>query len=94
MDGGHARDSPSEVVRDPPRERQESSVMKLRQGRKIPRNLYMQVADEASDYDLDIGRVDSPELAEWLCHVVNQYVEDGGAQAAEEFLRVARSVPI
>lgn len=45
--------------------------MKLRKGRKIPRNLYIQIGDEPSDLDVDIGRVESEALAEFLIECAN-----------------------
>lgn len=47
--------------------------MKLRQGRKVPRNLYVQLFEEPSDADLDVGRVDSILLAAFVCFTVNRY---------------------
>lgn len=48
--------------------------MKLRVGRKVRKNLYIQFGDEPSDNDLDVGRVDSDELA----HLIVQAVNDSG----------------
>jgi hypothetical protein len=69
---------------------------RLRAGRKVRRNLYLQTGPEPSDADLDIGRVDSPELAAIIVVAVNRMVEtskrpdwptgDDIAAAVQQFL--------
>lgn len=50
--------------------------MKLRVGRKVLRNLYVQVGDEPSDMDLDIGRMDSAAMAGLIVRLVNRHQEE------------------
>lgn len=44
-----------------------------RQGRKVPRMLYLQAGDEPADDDPIIGLVDTPELAALIVAAVNAY---------------------
>lgn len=62
--------------------------MKLRQGRKVGRNLYIQLRDAApSDDDVPVGQVDSPELAAFLIEAVCWYLEraERREQGARDF---------
>lgn len=49
--------------------------MKLRRGRKQPRNLYVQLHDQPGDEDVLVGQVDSPELSAFLIDAVCYYLE-------------------
>lgn len=49
--------------------------MRLRQGRKVGRTLYVQLQDHPSDVDVLVGVVDSPELAAFLVDAVCWYLE-------------------
>jgi hypothetical protein len=51
---------PVTIVSTPP----DPCQLPWRVGRKVPRNLYAMVGEAASDDDLDIGRMDTPELAQ------------------------------
>jgi hypothetical protein len=44
----------------------------MRPGRTVGRTLYSMVGDRPSDDDVLVGMVDTPELAEFICHAVNQ----------------------
>lgn len=44
-----------------------------RQGRKVPRMLYLQQGDEPADDDPIVGLVDTPELAALIVAAVNAY---------------------
>lgn len=44
---------------------------RMRVGRRVERNLYVQVGEEPSDADQDVGRVDSAELAAFLVRAAN-----------------------
>jgi len=43
----------------------------IRQGRKNPRNLYIQHGDEPSDTDISIGYIRLPTVAAWMTERVN-----------------------
>lgn len=45
--------------------------MIIRQGRKNPRNLYIQVGEEPADTDISIGYVRLPAVAAWMTERVN-----------------------
>jgi len=45
--------------------------MTTRQGRKVPRMLYLQKGAEPADDDPIVGLVDTPELAEAIAYCVN-----------------------
>jgi hypothetical protein len=46
--------------------------MKFRTGRKVPRNLYLQMGAEPSDNDLDIGRIDDEHMAKVIVSMLNE----------------------
>ena len=45
--------------------------MKLRQGRKNPRNLYFQWRDEPADDDVCLGLIIDPDVAAFLVNEIN-----------------------
>ena len=49
----------------------EGDAVKLRQGRKVGRTLYIQAGDEPSDKDILIGIVDTPWWAKHIVECVN-----------------------
>lgn len=56
--------------------------MKLRQGRKNPLNLYVQLGDEPDDDDLSVGYVRNPDVARWIVEET-QDDGDGSSQRLE-----------
>lgn len=44
----------------------------MRQGRSVGRTLYLQVGPDPSKNDLLVGMMDSPSLAAYVAHAVNQ----------------------
>lgn len=50
--------------------------MKLRQGRRNPLTLYVQLGDEPSDTDPCLGMVLNQHVAAILCRLVNERPED------------------
>jgi hypothetical protein len=48
-----------------------------RVGRKVPRNLYACLSPVPSDLDVDIGRMDSPELAAEVVEAHNERLARG-----------------
>jgi hypothetical protein len=53
--------------------------VKWRVGRKVPRNLYLQLGTEPSDSDPDVGRMDTPELAALAVLAVNEHLAQRAA---------------
>lgn len=46
--------------------------MRLRQGRKNPLNLYVQMDDESSDDDLSIGYIRDPDVAHLIAQAFDE----------------------
>jgi hypothetical protein len=51
-----------------------TDYVKWRVGRKVPRNLYLQLGAEPADSDPDVGRMDTPELAALAVTAVNEHL--------------------
>lgn len=49
-----------------------------RVGRKLGRTIYVIVGDEPSEADILIGMMDTPQQAQFVCQVVNQWLQGGG----------------
>lgn len=45
--------------------------MKIRQGRRNARNIYLQIGDEPSDQDISIGYIREPRWAKAVCEAAN-----------------------
>ena len=50
------------------------TAQKWRQGSSEPQNLYPQLGPEWSRADPGVGRMDTPELAEFVCRAVSFYL--------------------
>jgi hypothetical protein len=56
----------------------------IRQGRKNPRNLYVQEGDEPADADVSIGYIRLPAVAAWMVERVNFSAAGAPMQKAVE----------
>lgn len=67
--------------------------MKLRQGRRVPQHIYLQVGDLSSDNDPPLFTVPSPALAEIIVAATNQAVR-ALPEVREEFEKAAEDLVV
>lgn len=67
--------------------------MKIRQGRKVGRTIYLQEGPEPSDDDPLIGCVDTPEFGALVVEAVNAWLQGGdGSSRVPQFRHLNRAL--
>lgn len=67
--------------------------MKLRQGRRVPQHVYLQIGDISADSDPPLFTVPSPEIAEIIVTATNQAIRALPA-LRDEFERAAAEMVV